>query len=443
MNLGFLTTPIETMAAFVVVLGVLVLVHEFGHFWVAKRAGVRVLKFSIGMGPKIVGVTRGDTEYLLSWVPFGGYVKMAGEDPEEEKSGAPDEFSSKPTHVRAAIIIAGPLMNYLLALAIYIAIAALQGQDTIKSLVIGRVEPESFAAEAGLTAGDRVVAVDGVAVTHWYDFLERLVARTDRPHAVRVARGGSELDLNIDLAGFEAGGKRLGLISSATTEIGSLQKDGPAWKAGLRRGDRIVSIAGEPVALWEDVAEQVADRPGVPLEIAWDRGGERMNATITPVPEEAQGPDGKTITVGRVRIGQVVDHVSLSPWAAVRAGTERTLFVTQQMLGFFGDLVRMRVSFDMVGGPIRIGQIAGESWRWGAPAIINLIALLSVNLAILNLLPIPVLDGGHLFLMAIETVRRKPLSLKQRIVLQQIGLVVIILLMVSVTTGDIRRLFQR
>ena len=437
-----ITGSLTTIVSFVLVLGVLVLVHEFGHFWVAKKSGVRVLKFSIGMGPKMLGVRRGDTEYLISWVPFGGYVKMAGEDPEEEKSGAPDEFSSKSTPIRAAIIVAGPLMNYLLAIVIYSAIFLIQGADTIQTRVVGAVEEEGLAATAGFAVGDEVVSVNDETIKDWYAFLKYLVKTEEETVAVRVQRGGATEELTLALGGPDRDLSDLGLSPYVPAVIGKVQKGGPAWEAGIRAGDRIVSVAGEPIELWSELAGFVHDSPGQALSIAWDHAGERMEATVTPDEEKVPISDTETRTVGLIRIEQRIDRERLAPWRAVSLGVQRTLFVTQEVLRFFGQFFRFQVKLDMIGGPIRIGQIAGESARWGFYALVNLVALLSVNLAILNLLPIPILDGGHLFLMGIETVRGRPLSLKQRMVLQQIGLAVIILLMVTVTGSDIRRLFQ-
>jgi regulator of sigma E protease len=441
-NLELLSGYAMTIAAFLFTLGVLVLVHEFGHFWVAKRCGVRVLKFSIGMGPRMVGVQHGETEYLISWVPFGGYVKMAGEDPDEAKTGAPDEFMSKPPRVRAAIIVAGPAMNYILAIVIYIGLFLVHGADTISTRVIGEVEPGSAAEQAGFVAGDEILTTNGEAVKDWQDFLTRLVEASPNSVPVTVQRGAATQDLAIAIPATSQTGFSLGLHPFVSAEVGELQKRGPAWRAGIRKGDVIVAVDGTPVDRWSEVARLVRQKPGVPVEVTWLRDGKTQSASITPDSEEVLGADGKIQEIGVIRIAQKLDRERLSPWDAVTMGVQRTLDATKDVFRFFGELLRARVSFDMVGGPIRIGQIAGESAAWGIQSLIGLVALLSVNLAVLNLFPIPVLDGGHLFLMAIEKVMGRPLSLRQRLVLQQIGLVVIILLMVTVTTGDIRRLFR-
>ncbi len=434
-------TPTDILAP-VFVLGVLVLVHEFGHFWVAKRSGVRVLKFSIGMGPRLAGVRRGDTEYLISWIPFGGYVKMAGEDPDEGGTGAPDEFMSKRPAVRAAIIFAGPLMNYVLAVAIYAGIFAVHGIETIDTRRVGEVEEGSAAESAGFRAGDEIVAVSGKAVANWEEFgvaLERARAGTLE---VRVARDGGEVAIPVqiarrgDLAAFD------GLAPFVSTEIGDVQKGGPAWNAGLREGDRILSVGGASVTRWSELARLVHKSPGVPLEIRWERGGAELVATVTPEVGEVPRSNTEVEKAGLIRIGQKWDRERIAPWRALLLGAERTWWVTREVFSFFGELFGGRVSIEMVGGPLRISQIAGESARWGLVNLFGLMALLSVNLAVLNLLPIPILDGGHLFLLAVEKVIGRALTMRQRVVLQQIGLVVIILLMVTVTAVDFRRLFR-
>ena len=444
MNLNFelLTGYAMTIAAFLFTLGVLVLVHEFGHFWVAKRCGVRVLKFSIGMGPRMVGVQHGETEYLISWVPFGGYVKMAGEDPDEAKTGAPDEFMSKPPRVRAAIIVAGPAMNYVLAIVIFIGLFLVHGVDTIKTRVVGEVEAGSPGEQAGFLAGDEILTVDGEALSNWHAFESALVKAAPNPVTVGVRRSEVVQDFTLAIPTTGENKYAFGLHPYVSAEVGELQKRGPAWRAGIRKGDLIVAVDGTPVDRWSEVARLVRQKPAVPVQVTWLRAGETHSASITPDSEEVLGADGKIEEIGVIRIAQKLDRERLAPWTAVTMGIERTFDATKDVFRFFGELLRMRVTFDMVGGPIRIGQIAGESARWGMQSLIGLVALLSVNLAVLNLFPIPVLDGGHLFLMAIEKVMGRPLSLRQRLVLQQIGLVVIILLMVTVTTGDIRRLFR-
>ncbi len=430
---------IESYGAPFLVLGVLVLVHEFGHFWVAKRSGVRVLKFSIGMGPRLVGFQRGDTEYLISWVPFGGYVKMAGEETGGGTPGATDEFGTKRPAVRAAILAAGPAINYLFAIVLYTGLFAVHGLDTIATRVVGQVEAGSEAERAGFLAGDEVVAVGGATVKDWGDFAVKLGDAKAPAVAVSVMRGGVAHDLDVDAGRLRTGG---GLTPFSPAEIGEVQRGGPAWKAGLRRGDRIVSVAGKPVTMWTEVAGIVHTSIDVPLEIVWERDGKTLAATVTPEKGQVPVSDTETKDVGMIRIGQKWDRERIPPWTALELGAKRTWDITAEVFGFLGSIFRRRVSIDMLGGPIRIGQIAGESARWGAFSLVNLIALLSVNLAVLNLLPIPILDGGHLFMILVEKLIRRPLSLRQKIVYQQIGLVVIILLMVTVTVVDVRRLFR-
>jgi regulator of sigma E protease len=431
---------LDTWGAPLFVLGVLVLVHEFGHFWVAKRSGVRVLKFSIGMGPRLVGIRRGDTEYLISWIPFGGYVKMAGEDPLEGPAGSADEFAAKGPAVRAAIIGAGPAMNYVLAIVLYAALFSLHGLDTIATRVIGTVEPGSEAERAGFVAGDEVLAVGDERPADWNEFAAAIGRAERGTLSVRVARAGEERTLEFEAARPDS--TPFGLSPFVPAVVGEVQRGGPAWKAGLRRGDRIVSVEGRPVTQWNEVAGTVHESAGIPLEIVWERDGRTISAKVTPEKGEVPISETESKEVGLIRIGQKWDRERVAPWRALALGWQTTWDMASEVVGVFGALFTQKLSIEMIGGPIRIGQIAGESSRWGAPALVRLIAFLSVNLAILNLLPIPILDGGQLFMILVETVTRRPLSLRQKIVLQQIGLAVIILLMVTVTAVDVRRLFR-
>lgn len=445
-SIPFLTS----FLAFAFVLGVLVMVHEFGHFWVAKKSGVRVLKFSIGMGPRLAGFRRGETEYLLSWIPFGGYVKMAGEDPEEGGTGAPDEFSSKRPGVRAAIIFAGPFMNYLLGIAVYTGIFAVRGIETIDTRQVGEVEVGSAAERNGFQVGDEIVAIGATTIEDWDDLGTALEKTKPGPLDVRVLREESEVAIGVEIPREGAAAAFDGISPFISTEIGDVQKNGPAWNAGLRTGDKVLSIGGTPVTQWTELARRVHESPGVPLEISWERGGAIHTATVTP--EEGEVPKSNTEVekAGLIRIGQKWDRESVGLWKALVLGFDQTWWMTREVVRGIASLPGAIYEFitghhralDMLGGPLRIGQIAGESARWGLVTLFRLMAFLSVNLAVLNLLPIPILDGGHLLFLAVEKVMGRALTLRQRIVLQQIGLAVIILLMVTVTAVDFRRLFR-
>ncbi len=353
MSLFHFTVP------FLVLLGVLVFVHEFGHFVVAKRLGIRVLKFSLGFGPRLFGWRRGETEYLVSAIPLGGYVKLYGEDPDEPLPAGERHrsFSQRPVGHRAATVIAGPAMNLVLAVAVF-SLLSLFGTPVLQP-VVGRVSPDMPAAAAGLEPGDRIVAVDGA-----------------------------------------------------------------------------------PVASWDEMAERIAGSGGRELELTVERGGERFRLRIQPVLRESTNLLGETIRkpmIGIAPSGEVAverEPVWAAPWVGIRE-TARWTVTTAEVLA---KIVVGRVSPRTLGGPIAIAQMAGETARAGILSFLFLMAVLSVNLAVLNLLPVPILDGGHLVFFAIEAVRGRPVSLRHREVAQQIGLFILLALMAYVMWNDIARI---
>lgn len=348
-----------TVLATIFVLGVLIFVHELGHFLVAKWAGIRVERFSLGFPPKMIGKTVGDTEYCISWIPLGGYVKMAGENPDDEEiTGEPDEFMSKPVRTRFFVILAGPLMNFVTAILIFIGVLWLHGRDTID------------------------------------------------PNQVVV---------------------------------GPVRENGPADGIGIRPGDVILAVDHEKVGSFEEMATMIHSRPGDSLEILWRRDDDvysaRVKTMIDTVPTEA-GTDTVVGMIG-IGLGYVTEPVGLG--AAIVGGFEQTFNICGAMFKFLGGLVSGQVSIKMVSGPVGIARIAGQVAQEGWSVLMNFMAVLSLNLAILNILPIPVLDGGHIIFLLAEKLRGRPLTIRQRAIAQQIGLALLLLLIVTVTYHDILR----
>jgi regulator of sigma E protease len=431
----------QPLLSFVVALSLLVLVHEWGHFWVARRSGVRVLKFSIGFGPEIAGWTRGSTRYCVSTIPFGGYVRFAGDNPEEERAGADDEFLSKSVGVRSAIVLAGPAMNYLLAIGLFAAVFYVHGIDTIETTRVGAVLEGSIAEEMGLREGDRILSVNGETVEDWGAL----------GHALLEAEPGGDLRLlversgePVELLGETPGGKGFreapfGVAPFGEPVVGRLRRGGPAWRAGLRSGDRILSVDGRPVASWTDMARIISENPDREIALVWERAGERIEGTVTPESVEGRG---------RIGIEQAGTTRKVGPLEALAAGWTRTWMLTKMALGMipripailFDSLFRGEQDHGL-GGPFRMAEFFGEAARWGLMAFLSLMASISAQLAIFNLLPIPVLDGGHLALHVVEVVTRRPPSLRVRIILQQIGFAFLILLMLLVTMMDVGRRF--
>ncbi len=349
--------------SFILVLGILIFVHEFGHFIVARKLGVGVTKFSFGFGPRLAGFQRGETEYILSAVPLGGYVKLVGESEGEE---VPPEqlarpFQQKPVWVKMAIVAAGPAGNLVFAVLVF-----------------------------------------------WFVFL-----------------GG---------------------VPSLTTSIGDVAPDTPAARAGLRPGDRVLRIDGATVATWDDLATKIrAGSPGKPLQITVERDGSESTISVAPEMREGRSVFGEKVSEPKLGIiaGKKVDYLKIGPGAAfLRAGQETGKLVYLTVMTVVKLVTRVLPS-DTLGGPILIAQIAGDQARQGVSPFAYFLGLLSVNLGILNLLPIPILDGGHLLFFSIEGLMRKPISQQVRTLAHQVGLALIVTLAALVFYNDIVRLLSR
>lgn len=447
---------VELVVAFVVVLGVLIFVHELGHFLVAKRSGVGVLKFSLGFGPKVVGVKRGETEYLISALPLGGYVKMIGEDPGDESPEAADperSFSRKSVGTRSRIILAGPLANFLLPVLLFSGIYMTVGQDYIVP-VVGRPDANSPAAEAGLMPRDRIQAVNGRAVARWSEVELPIRQSAGNPVLLTVQRDGKASDVRLvprrtklfDMLGQEHEVWDLGLRPFIPARVNRVQAGTPAKAAGLRAGDLIVALEGTPVVEWDELSRLIRARPGRPTLLTVDRHGQRLDIRVTPerkTEPDATGESREVGIIGILRGEPQVQHERLNPFQAVVAGVWETGETSVNMVQGLWKVIQGRISPKTIGGPVMIAQVTGEVAQRGLKDLIKLTALLSINLAILNLLPIPVLDGGHLLFSLIEWLRGKPVSLRKREIAQQVGLVLLVGLMVFAFYNDIFRLLGR
>lgn len=443
-----------TVLAFVLVLGALIFFHELGHFLLAKRAKVGVLKFSLGFGPKLLGVKRGETEYLISALPLGGYVKMVGEDPTDESPEAMDparSFSRKSVGARTLIILAGPLANLLLPVAIFWGIFMVAGQAYLQPIV-GTPEADSPVARAGLLAGDRIQAVDGAPIERWDEVDSAIRNSAGRMLSLTILRQGRTFDVRLeptiqratDIFGQEIEVWGLGLRALIPSRIGQVLPGGVAQQVGLKSGDRIVAVGGMPVAEWEQLAKVIHGSPGKPLLLTVERDGQRIEVEATPRPTRQQTPGGDE-EVGLIGIGPSAEptYRRLDPASALWAGAGKTLDITVLTIQGFVKLLQAKISPKTIGGPILILQMTGEVAQRGLLDTLAFAALLSINLAILNLLPIPILDGGHLLFAFIEWVRGKPVSLRLREYAQRVGLVLLVLLMVFAFYNDIFRLLGR
>jgi regulator of sigma E protease len=435
-----------TVIAGIVMLGILVFVHEFGHFCVAKWCGVKVLKFSLGFGPKLFSKQWGETEYLICIVPLGGYVQMLGEGGGEQGEAAeliPEDeersFARQPVGRRMAIVGAGPFMNLVLPFLI-LPIAYLIGVNLPAYLdqpaCIGYVVADSEGEFRGFKSGDCVRRIGDTSIATWEAVGPALINHAGTPLRVIVERGGDlvELTLPIDHGALE-GLQAIGLLPRQDAVIGSLAPNMPAAEAGLQVGDLILAIGKQPVASWYDLRIMIQKIGAQPVVIHIQRDGRELDVTLTP----RQSEKGGDYLIG-IAPRQATTYKRFQPVAALRAGADRTMELIDLTLVFIRKLFAGAVSASNIGGPITVVQVAGQAAQTDISSILSVLAFLSIQLGILNLLPIPILDGGHLFFACFELVFRRPLSLKTREIAQQIGLALLILLMLLAFYNDIVRL---
>ncbi len=445
-----------TIVSFVVVIGVLILIHEWGHFVAARLAGVGVERFSIGFGPVLLRWHGHNTEYCLSAIPMGGYVKMMGEENPLEGGGPAaydptKAFAMKPLWARFLIVFAGPGMNFVLAAVIFAAMLMILGRPVLPA-VVGKVAPESPAARAGVETGDRVTAFSGRPVANWEDLGRAINAADGREVQVVVERDGRSLTLSLaprrtsvsDLFGDKKEAWDIGAGPLLTPHVSTVTPGSPAERAGVKAGDTVLAVAGQPEYTPEDLTQAIQKRPAEPFTMTVERDGRRLDLTVTADRVKERGPGGKEIEVGRIGIGidtkTAVTYVRANPVVAVGQGIAQTWNMTALTATGLWKLVTRQIDSSNIGGPIQIATEAGRQARQGLAALAFFTAVISVNLAVLNLLPVPMLDGGHLFFFVIEAVLGRPLSLKKREVAQQVGFVLLMLLMVYALYNDLMRL---
>lgn len=451
---------LTTVLSLIVVLGVLVFVHEAGHFVAAKWAGIYVHRFSLGLGSPVRWLTfrRGETEYSISWLPLGGYVKMASREEDVGSSALeggsadtvvpPDRmFEAKPVWKRMIVILAGVTMNALFAWFLYTFLAAKNGREYDPVTTVGRVVEELVPPEAeafkSIRPGTRIVSVNGRPVASWDDIAQD-IANAPEPEIRLELADGSTVTAAIHPDALEQRLKASQALQPfRAAVVGQVVPGRPAARAGVLPGDTITAIAGTPVAQWYDLLELLQKSGGRPLSVEVGRAAGRQRFEITPYVDSVTGPDGKPQAIGRIGVGVADDFRSepLSLREAVVEGWHDTEEASTQIVRTVRGLFSGRISKREVGGPILIGQLAGESARMGLDAFLRFMALISINLAVLNLLPVPVLDGGQFLFLLAEAVVRRPLPLKLRERLTMVGLVLIVLLMGLAFSNDIRRLF--
>jgi regulator of sigma E protease len=419
--------------AFVLVLGTLIFVHEAGHFFVAKLFRVRVLVFSFGFGKRLFGFRRGSTDYRVSLVPLGGYVRMAGDTPEENQPSNPDEFLSKPKWQRFLILLAGPFMNLVIAVT-FVAALLMNGTQSLNiEPVIAEVTPKSPAARAGFQPGDHIIAVDGEKIEGYEDLKMAISLHADTPMRVEFIRNGARQstiltpqrkDTELGPIGFA------GLAPHYPTVVGNVTPNSAAARAGLQPGDRILAANGRPADEYPAFDDAVKASGAQPIVLDVARGAQRFRATLAAEPLDPRDPyRGFTFPI-------IVKKYSLP--AAIQESVHQNVKLLRFTFITIGRLVRGQASVKELSGPGTIARVSGAILREGGGVqLIGLMAMISLQLGIMNLLPIPVLDGGHIMILLIEGAAHRELSLRVKERIQTVGFAVLAALMIVVLYNDV------
>jgi regulator of sigma E protease len=441
---------------FLVVLGVLVAFHELGHFLAARWVGVKVLKFSLGFGPKLFGRQVGETEYLVSAVPLGGYVKLFGED--ESEALTPEDrkrsFAHQSLSGKVLIVAAGPGFNFLLAYVIFFGWLATGSPlfvPTFRDLSpdVEAVLPGSPADQAGIKVGDRIIRVNERDISTRSELFDAVAKSRGKQLTLDLRRNGQIKTVLVTpepVPGQEAGSEesyRIGIEETAPL-VTAVMHGSPAAQAGLKEGDRIVKIEDQEIHTWSQMTGLVKESPNRALRFEVLRDGARVSLIVTPAAEKAT-VNGQPVEIGKIGIsgpGRSIIRAA-NPLTAVYYGLEATWGWTElTTIGIYKMIVG-DISSKNIGGPLTIANISGEAASQGTSSVVFLIAILSINLGVLNLLPIPILDGGHLLFFGIEAILRKPLGERQRELAQQVGLLLLVGIMIFAFWNDLERLFYR
>ncbi|PPK69329.1 regulator of sigma E protease [Methylobacter tundripaludum] len=450
---------LHTLFYFLVAISVLVSFHEFGHFWVARKAGVKVLRFSVGFGKVLWSYRKkpGATEYAISAIPLGGYVKMVDErEGEVSEADLPFAFNRQSVLARTAIVAAGPLFNLVLAVVLFWSVLVI-GETGIKP-ILGAVEQGTLAAAAGFVEGDEIVSVNGKTTPTWTEAMSVLVSSgLDGEHSIKVEvrnfdgqqaikvleladKDSESPDVLYQRLGFKPWSPKLQPI------IGKVLPDSAALAAGLQQGDLIVSADDTMIKDWMQWVDTVKRHPDVAIKLLIERDGARLTLSITPksvkVGDQIEGKVGASVYIPEALMKSVSVEYALSPLAAIPVAFETTYYYSVTSLRMMAKMLIGKASVENLSGPISIAQYAGQSATMGLTPFIKYMALVSVSLGILNLLPIPVLDGGHLLFFAIEGIKGSPVSERVQIFFQQIGIALLVSLMALAMFLDIGRLFQ-
>jgi regulator of sigma E protease len=431
--------------AIIFVFGLLVLIHEFGHFIAAKMMGVRVERFSIGFPPRLFGKKIGNTDYCISAIPLGGYVKMSGmidESMDTKTTGADYEFNSKPVWKRIVIITAGVVMNFFLAVMILAAVNFIQGERIFPYTEIEYVGDRGVVKRVGFSKGDKLLSINSVPVRNLNDIQEEFLRNLNKDITFEVQRDDQIIKLVYKKEWFsEKSAEYLDLKWMPAAKVGQVLPDMPAAGIGLLKGDEIVEIAGKKITNWQDMTDVIKIHAEDTISIGWKRAGNNYSAVIIPAAVETEDSLGNTVVKGQIGIGPYYELRPVDFFEALGKGFSGTIdLISLNIKGLWWVLTGIKSAKELIGGPIMIAKMAGDAAAMGWESLWKLIAALSAILAFFNILPIPALDGGHLMFLIIEGVSGKPLSTKTKLVIQQIGMAILLTLIVFILYIDIHRL---
>jgi regulator of sigma E protease len=433
---------VTSILAFVFILGVLIFVHELGHFLMARRIGVRVLTFSLGFGPKLIGFRRGDTEYCISAVPLGGYVKMAGEKPDDARAGAPDEFLSKSKWQRFQVLIMGPVMNLVLAVIVMAAViyhGAPAPAFMQQPAVVARVLDKSVMKPAGLQPGDLILTVDGDRVPTWEDFLNTMAGKSRRRVTIKIERGLQQLNITfvpvgtgrydiVDIDGLD-------ILPVLHPQIKSLQPETPAAQAGLRPGDVVLAAEGERDVTNKRLLQIISANEGKSITIEIKRDAQIFQVPVTP-----RNINGVVNGIGADLSAYEIRTIKPGIWGALKMSLDQNWSWAKMIAQTLGGLFTHDTSVKHLLGPLAIADLSGMAAALGMLQLFSLMAMISLNVGLLNLMPIPVLDGGHIAILALEGVSKRDFSIKVKQKMLLAGFALLLMLMATVIYNDLTRI---
>ncbi|MBV9158562.1 MAG: RIP metalloprotease RseP [Acidobacteriaceae bacterium] len=421
----------------VILLGIMILVHEAGHFWAALAVGVKVETFSIGFGPRLFGFSRAGTDFRISAIPFGGYVRMLGEQPGDEKAADPRSFQAKARWQRAIVIIAGPFMNVMLALALVTGLYMYGFPKEVPSsdAVISSIQPNSPAATAGLQPGDRIIQLGSKDDPSWQDVLTQEALNANHALPITINRNGQKLHLSVTprmdpKEGIGEAGWR------GDVQVGEVLPKSPAQAAGLATGDLLISVNGQPIESALTVQQAIVHSAGKPVELEILRDNRMQTLSVTPTPTTNPKLPWHIGIAFKMPIQMVKLDFLPAVAESIRFNEENATMIFQVL----GSILERRVSPKTLAGPIQIAHMSSEAAQQGASSFLGLMAIVSLNLAIFNLLPIPILDGGTLLLLIIEMLLQREVSMQVKETVFKLGFVFLMMIVVFVIYNDISRI---